>query len=110
VIPGLLFAVAMAMHLVGTDQVLQERFRGTLTVRFRLVLAAGALTGWVVGLVAGFNSQVLVNLLAALLSGAILFNVVNDELPPDRHSSFGWFSTGLGLYAVLLVAATYGPK
>jgi hypothetical protein len=109
-IPGLLFAVAMAMHLVGTDQVLQERFRATLTVRFRTVLAAGALSGWVVGVVAGFNSEVLVNLLAALLSGAILFNVVNDELPPDRHSSFGWFSAGLVLYAVLLVAATYGPK
>jgi hypothetical protein len=109
-IPGLLFAVAMAMHLVGTDQVLQERFRASLTVHLRLVLAGGALAGWLVAAVVGFSSPVLINLLAALLSGAILFNVVNDEVPPDRHSSFAWFSVGLVLYAVLLVAATYVPK
>lgn len=109
-IPAILFAVAMAMHLVGTDQVLQERFHTRLTGRTRLVLAAGAMTGWLAAVLLGAGSTLLVNLLTAFLSGAILFNVVNDELPPNRHSSFAWFSAGLALYCALLTAATYGLK
>ena len=109
-IPALLFAIAMAMHLVGTDQVLQERFHTRLTGRSRLVLATGAMVGWLVAVLLGAGSTLLINLLTAFLSGAILFNVVNDELPPSRHSSFAWFSIGLTLYAALLTAATYGLK
>jgi hypothetical protein len=109
-VPALLFAVAMAMHLVATDQVLQERFHTRLTGRTRLVLAIGAMSGWLVGVLFGGGSTVLINLLTAFLSGAILFNVVNDELPPHRHSSFTWFSLGLVVYGALLTAATYSLK
>jgi hypothetical protein len=56
------------------------------------------------------TSTLLVNLLTALLGGAILLNVFVDELPPERHSSFAWFMAGLVAYAGLLTAATYLTK
>jgi hypothetical protein len=32
------------------------------------------------------------------LGGAILLNVFVDELPPERHTSLGWFTIGLITY------------
>ena len=109
-VPALLFALAMAMHLVATDQVLSEHFPASLTARLRLVLAAGALAGWAAAVLARPTSTLLVNLLTAFLGGAILLNVFNDELPPERANSFTWFTIGLAAYAGLLTAATYGAK
>ena len=96
----------MATHLVATDQVLSEHFPASLTARLRLLLAAGALGGWAAAVLLGPTSTVLVNLLTAFLGGAILLNVFNDELPPERASSFTWFTVGLAVYAGLLTAAT----
>ncbi len=110
VVPALLFAVAMALHLFAADDVLAEHFPVGLTGRWRGILAGGALAGWLVAVVAPPTSTVLVNVLTAFLGGAILLNVFVHELPPERHSSFGWFVTGLAVYAVLLTAATVTAK
>lgn len=48
----------------------------------------------------------LVALLTALLGGSILLNVFKEEIPSNRSSSFGWFLTGLTLYAGLLALVT----
>jgi hypothetical protein len=32
------------------------------------------------------------------------------ELPPERHSSFGWFVAGLAAYTLLLIFATVAGK
>jgi hypothetical protein len=45
-------------------------------------------------------------LLTALLGGSNLLHVVKEELPTTRRSSFGWFVTGLALYALLLGLVT----
>ena len=47
-----------------------------------------------------------VALLTALLGGSILLNVFKEEIPSGRRTSFGWFLTGLVLYAGLLAAVT----
>ena len=50
---------------------------------------------------------IVVSLLTAFLAGSILLNVFKEELPSNRHSSFGWFTVGLTSYAVLLALTTY---
>jgi hypothetical protein len=45
----------------------------------------------------------LINTLTAFLGGAILLNVFIDEMSPERHSSFGWFVSGLVAYTLLLI-------
>ena len=107
---AVLFAVAMGLHVIATDRVLQEHFPRSLTSARRWALAGGAVGGWLVAVLVPPTSTLLVNLLTALLGGAILLNVFVDELPPERHSSFAWFTAGLVAYAGLLTAATYLTK
>lgn len=71
-----------------------------------MVLGGRALGGWLLGVVAQRTSTRLANILTAFLGGAVLFNVCTDELPADRYSSLGWFTTGLAVYAALITAAT----
>jgi hypothetical protein len=75
-----------------------------------IVLAGGALTGWLVGVAVQPTGTPLINTLTAFFGGAILLNVFIDELPPERHSSFGWFVAGLVAYALLLIFATVAGK
>ena len=107
---ALLFAVAMGLHIFATDHVLAEHFPVRLSNRWRFVLAGGALTGWLVAVAVQPTGTPLINTLTAFLGGAILLNVFIDELPPERHSSFGWFVAGLVAYAVLLIFATIAVK
>jgi hypothetical protein len=41
-----------------------------------------------------------------LLGGSILLNVFKEEIPSGCRASFGWFLTGLILYAALLALVT----
>jgi hypothetical protein len=71
----------------------------------RFVLAGGAIADWLVAVAVQPAATALVNALTEFLGGAILLNVFVDELPPERHASFGWFIAGLLTYAVLCGAA-----
>ncbi|WP_197700276.1 hypothetical protein [Micromonospora echinaurantiaca] len=110
--PAALFAVAMGLHVLATDGVLAEHFPVRRTTRWRLLLVAGAGAGWLTAVVAQPTSVVM-NLLTAILGGGILLNVFVDELAPERHSSFAWFTVGLASYSALLAIATsprsWGP-
>jgi hypothetical protein len=110
VVPATLFAVAMGLHLFAADHVLADHFTVTLTGRWRFVLAGGAMGGWLVAVAAQPAGTALVNALTAFLGGAILLNVFVDELPPERHASFGWFVAGLLTYAALLILVTVTGK
>jgi hypothetical protein len=99
------FCAILALHLVSADRLLREQFPQRFSVRAgpRMVLAAGALGGW---LLAGVVPErtVTLSLLSALLGGAILLNVLDQELPARREVRIGWFLAGLVTTASLLTA------
>lgn len=103
---AVMFTVAMGLHFVLTDRGLEEHYPRRFDLRGRLLLAAALVVGW--GLAALFapSSTLVVALLTALLGGSILLNVFRQELPSNRASSFGWFLTGLTMYAGLLALVT----
>jgi hypothetical protein len=103
---ALLFTVAMGLHFVLTDRGLEERYGARFGRTGRLILAGALLAGWALAAVAAPSSTLLVALLTALLGGSILLNVFKEEIPSGRKTSFGWFLTGLILYAGLLAAVT----
>ncbi len=103
---ALLFTLAMGLHFVLTDRALQERYGARFDRTGRLLLAGGLLLGWIAVAVAAPTSTLVAALLTALLGGSILLNVFKEEIPPGRRTSFGWFLTGLVLYAGLLAAVT----
>lgn len=103
---ALLFTVAMGLHFVLTDRGLEEHYPRRFDLRGRVLLAAALVAGWALAAVFAPSSTVAVALLTALLGGSILLNVFKEEIPSNRHSSFGWFLTGLMLYAALLALVT----
>jgi hypothetical protein len=103
---AVLFTIAMGLHFVLTDRGLEEHYPTRFTARGRLALAAALLGGWAVAALFAPSSTLVVALLTALLGGSILLNVFKEELPSTRRSSFGWFLTGLTLYAALLTFVT----
>lgn len=103
---ALLFALAMGLHFVLTDRGLEEHYPRRFARSGRVLLAGALLIGWGLSAVAAPTSTLVVAVLTALLVGSILLNVFKEELPSGRQSSFGWFLTGLGLYAGLLALVT----
>lgn len=106
VVFGLLFAAAMGLHFVLTDRSLEEHYRKRFDNRGRYLLAGGLVVGWLLGWLFAPTSTVVVSVLTALLAGSILLNVFKEELPSGSRSSFGWFLTGLVVYAALLAVTT----
>lgn len=103
---ALLFTVAMGLHFVLTDRGLEEHYPRRFDTGGRLALAGSLVVGWAVAAVFAPSSTLVVALLTALLGGSILLNVFKEEIPSDRESSFGWFLTGLTVYAALLALVT----
>ncbi|WP_116051130.1 hypothetical protein [Amycolatopsis palatopharyngis] len=103
---AVLFAVAMGLHFVLNDRSLRTHYPRRFTAGGRYSLAGALLLGWALSAILAPTSTVLVSVLTALLGGAILLNVIKEEVPSERSSSFGWFLTGLGSYAVLLTVVT----
>lgn len=103
---ALLFTVAMGLHFVLTDRGLQEHYPRRFGAGGRQALAVALLAGWALAAVVAPSSTLLVALLTALLGGSILLNVFKEEVPSGSRSSFGWFPTGLVLYAGLLALVT----
>lgn len=101
-----LFAIAMGLHFVLTDRSLEEHYPRRFPRTGRALLAAALLVGWGLDALFAPTSTVTVALLTALLGGSILLNVFKEELPSTGRSSYGWFLTGLGIYAALLTAVT----
>jgi hypothetical protein len=89
-----------------TDRLLGEHFPRRHGRHGRLLLAA-ALAGWTGVALFGPTSTVFVSLMSAFLSGATSLNVLNYELPVERHASLTWFSVRLALCAGRLTLTTY---
>jgi hypothetical protein len=98
VVPALLFALAMGLHRFAADHVLAEHFPVRLTVPWRLVLAGGALAGWLVAIVAHPTNTPSINVLTAFsaapsCSTSSSMNCPRSVTPASAGSSRVWCST-----------------
>lgn len=98
----LLFALAMAVHFVVNDYGLRKDHKGTYDRIGRWVLAGAVLAGWALGLVVEV-SEAFLAVLFAFLAGGVIMNVLKEELPEERESSFWAFALGATLYAATLI-------
>lgn len=97
------FAVALALHFVVTDSGLRRHHRGAYDRIGRWVVAAGILAGWAAGKALELP-HLLTTVMIALLAGAVVLNVLKEELPEERESRIVPFAGGAAAYAVLLMA------
>ncbi|OCA84448.1 hypothetical protein A8F94_17265 [Bacillus sp. FJAT-27225] len=98
-----LFFLALAVHFISNDQSLRQSHRKTYDLYGRWLLAAAIMGGWVIGYFSSIDKDT-VAVFFALLAGAIVLNVLKDELPEERKSSFWAFLGGMAVYTALLLA------
>lgn len=97
------YATAMAMHLAVNDHGLRDHHREAYHRIGRWILAASVVVGALIGYLL-MVPELLTSLLFAFLGGAIVLNVIKEELPEERDSRFDGFAGGvLGYTIVLLV-------
>lgn len=98
-----LYFLALGIHFVTVDQGLRHHHRQQYDRRGRLWLSLAVLAGWGVGVFSALH-EVTLSMIVAFLAGGIILNVMKEELPEERDSSFRAFAVGLIGYALLLLA------
>lgn len=96
------FTVAMALHLEVNDHALREHHQRDYDRVGRWFLAGALLGGWGLGMLVQV-SDALVAMLFAFLAGAVVLNVLKEELPEGRQGHFAAFAIGAAAYGLLLV-------
>ena len=98
------FVLALGLHFVVNDHALQDRHRESYQRYGRWLLIAALAIGWIVGQFVAL-SEPAVGLLVAFLAGGVILNVLKEELPEERQSSFTAFVAAAAGYTVLLQLA-----
>ncbi len=94
--------VAISLHLLYKDYILQVSHARAFNIWGRYVLASAPLIGWAMETYMG-PTKMISDIAIAMLSGYVLYNVFNDELPNIEKSSFLLFISGIGIYLTLSV-------
>lgn len=97
-----LYVLAMGLHFLVNDYGLRQDHRRDYHHRARWVLAAAIVAGWALGLFVTIPEAGVIAL-TALLGGAVVLNVLKEELPEERESQFSAFLLGAASYATLLL-------
>ena len=100
---GMIFYfIAMGVHFITNDKGLRATHKADYDRYGRWLLVLSIFVGWLAG--ALFEvSDMLISVLSAFLAGGVVLNVMKEELPEERESSFPAFFTGLIGYALLLL-------
>lgn len=99
----LVYASAMALHFLVNDYGLREHHRALYDRIGRWVLGAAVIGGCLLGTVTRVGEPALA-MLVAFLGGAVVLNVLKEELPDDRKSRFSAFLLGVTAFGALLLA------
>lgn len=108
--PLWMFALAMGLHFLANDQSLVEHHGERYRSIGRWLLAAGLITGWVIGARPGveIRPEILVLVLAYIAGGTIM-NILRHELPDtDRSGDVAAFFVGATTYGALLLCLSPG--
>ncbi|KAB1190715.1 MULTISPECIES: hypothetical protein [Haloferax] len=98
------YSVAMALHFAVTDYGLHRHYGVAFDTVGKLLLAGGTLVGAVIGFVTMVDELVLA-MLFSLVAGAIVFNVIKEELPDVSESRFLAFLIGVAVFVSLVLLA-----
>lgn len=98
------YGVAMALHFLVADYGLRSGHKKLFNKAGRWILSGAVVAGFVLGALTEIHAR-LVSIFFAVLTGAVILNVLKEELPEERESSFWSFALGAAAYTVLLIAA-----
>lgn len=104
--PGLVsllfFFAAMAMHFLVNDFGLRQDHQARYDRYGRWLLSVAVMIGWLVGATVRVHPAI-VAMLFSFLAGGVVLNVLKEELPEERESTFWAFAAGAIGYSALLL-------
>ncbi|MGB3403990.1 MAG: hypothetical protein WBA77_15000 [Microcoleaceae cyanobacterium] len=98
----IVYTIAMALHFVVNDSGLNQDHQSIYRQSGRWILAGAIIAGSIVGMATKI-SEAAVSILFSFLAGAIILNVMKEELPEERQSKFSAFTIGSLFYTMLLL-------
>ncbi len=90
------------MHFLVNDYGLRHHHEEVYDRTGRWILAVAIIGGWSLGNIFSLHEAVL-GALFAFIAGAIIFNVLKEELPEERESRYRAFALGATVYAAALI-------
>jgi zinc transporter ZupT len=99
----LIYGLAMALHFVTNDFGLRQDHKARYDKTARWILAGAVTLGWLLGGLTNLPAF-WVDLFFAFLAGAVVLNVLKEELPDERESRLWPFVGAVLAYAALLLA------
>lgn len=94
-----LYSIALGLHFVVNDFGLWLDNRHLYQISGRWILALAILAGWTLSLITSVSDS-LVAFLFAFLAGGIIMNVLNEEMPEERESSFWALVLGCATFVI----------
>lgn len=98
----LLFAGAMALHLLASDFALRLERREAWNRGGRWALALAVLAGWASGAALDLPRGAL-DAVFAFLAGGLVLDILKEEVPEERKGNFVAFALGATAYGALLL-------
>ncbi|MDN7242692.1 hypothetical protein QWY14_12840 [Planococcus sp. N028] len=89
-----IYFIVFSFHFIANNRVLHLTHEDLYTKVGRWVLAISVFAGWLINELTP-NSELTVAILSAFLTGGVILNIMNDELPDQKKSSFAAFAIGL---------------
>lgn len=102
----LIICAAIGLHLAYKDYLISRHHPAFYRRRGRFILATGPLAGAALALVAS-PSELLADMIVALIAGYMLQNVFRNELPDGRRSSPPAFALGAAALALPVALAMH---
>ncbi len=99
---GLLFSIVLILHFFGTDRTMEIHYRSMFERYGRYILSIMPLTGWALSVFFP-ERQSEAAVLLAFVAGAVLFNVIKDEVPGTEKGEPKFFVAGALIYAAVLL-------
>jgi hypothetical protein len=101
-LPIALYAIAMGLHFIGVDHSLLREHGAAYMRVGRFVLSGAVLAGWSVAIMTELSRPAIITMLG-LISGGVVMNSMNMELPTEKDGRFWPFVTGAAAYTALLL-------
>jgi hypothetical protein len=99
----ILYALAMAFHLLLVDHSLARVRRELYENCGRWILALAVMAGWLVGMLVSIPIEWLARI-TGFVCGGVIMNSLVVELPEGRGGRFWFFALAAAAYSLLLVA------
>lgn len=96
------YFLALGIHFVTIDRSLRKDHKKIYDKYGRISLTVAILFGWGIGSLYKVE-DLIISVLVGFLAGGIILNVLKEELPEERESSFLAFALGLISYSILLM-------